>query len=96
MNFNEFLWRIPKTTRGMFPAIAEGRQSTKFRLVLQLKDAFQALDMGADKGVAMPLCNVAAGILQIGVNQLGQDAELEQVIGLVEGMAATHYMPRKA
>ena len=84
------------TTRGMFPAIAAGRQSTKFRLALQLKDAYQAVDMGAAKGVTMPLCGLAAGILQAAVNQLGDDAQLEQIIAYVESLAATKYIPSKA
>jgi 3-hydroxyisobutyrate dehydrogenase-like beta-hydroxyacid dehydrogenase len=84
------------TTRGMFPAIAEGRQSTKFRLVLQLKDAYQAVGMGAEKGVSMPLCSLASGMLQLGVNFMGQDAQLEQIIGFVEQMAATHYVEQEA
>jgi 3-hydroxyisobutyrate dehydrogenase-like beta-hydroxyacid dehydrogenase len=84
------------TTRGMFPAIAEGRQSTKFRLVLQLKDAYQAVGMGAAKGVVMPLSSLASGMLQLGVNALGQDAQLEQIIGFVEQMAATRYVAEKA
>ncbi len=84
------------TTRGMFPAIAEGRQSTKFRLVLQLKDAYQAVTMGADKGVTMPLCSLAAGVLQTSVNQLGDDAQLEQIISVVESMAATKYVADRA
>lgn len=84
------------TTRGMFPAIAEGRQSTKFRLVLQLKDAYQAVGMGADKGVTMPLSTLASGMLQLGVNFLGQDAQLEQIIGFVEQMGATRYVAQEA
>jgi 3-hydroxyisobutyrate dehydrogenase len=84
------------TTRGMFPAIAEGRQSTKFRLVLQLKDAYQAVSMGAEKGVAMPLSSLASGMLQLGVNFMGQDAQLEQIIGFVEQMGATHYVAQEA
>jgi 3-hydroxyisobutyrate dehydrogenase len=84
------------TTRGMFPAIAEGRQSTKFRLVLQLKDAYQAVGMGAEKGVAMPLSTLASGMLQLGVNFLGEDAQLEQIIGFVEQMAATRYVAQEA
>ena len=84
------------TTRGMFPAIAEGRQSTKFRLVLQLKDANQAVGMGADQGVVMPLSSLASGMLQLGVNFMGQDAQLEQIIGFVEQMAATRYVAQEA
>jgi 3-hydroxyisobutyrate dehydrogenase len=84
------------STRGMFPAIAEGRQSTKFRLVLQLKDAYQAVNMGAEQGVTMPLCGLAAGVLQTAVNQLGDDAQLEQIITYVESLAATTFVANKA
>ena len=84
------------TTTGMLPAIAQGRQSTKFRLALQVKDAYQAIGMGADEGVAMPTCSLAAGILQIGLNTLGPDAQLEQIIGVVESMAATRLVDAKA
>jgi 3-hydroxyisobutyrate dehydrogenase len=84
------------TTTGMLPAIAQGRQSTKFRLALQVKDAYQAIGMGADEGVAMPTCSLAAGILQIGLNTLGPDAQLEQIIGVVESMAATRLVNAKA
>jgi 3-hydroxyisobutyrate dehydrogenase len=84
------------TTRGMLPAIAEGRQSTKFRLALQVKDAYQAVGMGTEQGVTMPLCNLAAGMLQVGLNSLGEDAQLEQIIGVVESMAATRLVAQKA
>lgn len=77
------------TTNGMLRAIAEGRQSTKFGLALQVKDVYQAIAMGAEKGVTMPLCSLAAGMLEIGLNTLGEGAQLEQMIGVVESMAAT-------
>jgi 3-hydroxyisobutyrate dehydrogenase len=79
------------TTQGMLPALAQGRQSTKFRLALQVKDANQAIEMGADQSVTMPLCSLATGMLQIGLNTLGPDAQLEQMIGVVESMAATRF-----
>ncbi len=84
------------TTRGMLPALAQGRQSTQFRLALQVKDANQAIGMGADHNVTMPLCSLAAGMLQIGLNTLGKDAQLEQMIGVVESMAATRLATLKA
>ncbi len=77
------------TTNGMLRAIAEGRQSTKFGLALQVKDMYQAVTLGAERGVTMPMCTVAAGLLQIGLNTLGEGAQLEQMIGVVESMAGT-------
>jgi len=84
------------TSRGMLPALAQGRQSTQFRLALQVKDANQAIDMGAKRDVAMPLSSLAAGVLQIGLNTLGKDAQLEQIIGVIESMAATQFVAGKA
>lgn len=84
------------TTQGMLPALAQGRQSTKFRLALQVKDANQAIGMGADQNVTMPLCSLATGMLQIGLNTLGPDAQLEQMIGVVESMAATRFTTRNS
>ena len=77
------------TTQGMLVAIAEGRQSTKFGLGLQVKDVNQALGMGMAQSVPMPVCQVARGLLQIGLNTLGDNAQLEQMIGVIESMAGT-------
>jgi len=79
------------TTQGMLPAIAEGRQSTKFALALQIKDMNQALLMGVDQDVPTPIGNVCRGLLQIGLNTLGEGAQLEQMIGVIESMAGTKF-----
>lgn len=81
------------TTQGMLVAIAEGRQSTKFGLALQVKDANQALSMGQDMGVPMPVSQAARSLLQIGLNTLGPQAQLEQMIGIVESMAGVRLAP---
>ena len=81
------------TSQGMLVAIAEGRQSTNFGLALQLKDAQQALSMGIVQGVPMPISDIARGLLQTGVNTLGKDARLEQIIGFIESMADTRLAP---
>ncbi|MBK9607828.1 MAG: NAD(P)-dependent oxidoreductase [Betaproteobacteria bacterium] len=83
------------TTQGMLPAIAAGRQSTKFALALQVKDMHQAMTLGEGK-VPMPIATASRGLLQIALNMLGQDAQLEQIIGFVESMAATRFVDRGA
>ena len=80
------------TSQGMLPAIAEGRQSTKFWLALQVKDIHQAIALAAEQKVPMPIGGVARSILQIGLNSLGKDAQLEQMIGVVESMADTKFV----
>jgi 3-hydroxyisobutyrate dehydrogenase len=82
------------TTQGMLPAIAEGRQSTKFALALQVKDMNQALLLGVDRHVPMPIGNVCRALLQIGLNTLGESAQLEEMIGVIESMAGTRLAQR--
>jgi 3-hydroxyisobutyrate dehydrogenase len=80
------------TSQGMLPAIAEGRQSTRFWLALQVKDIHQAIGLAAEQRVPMPIGGVARSILQIGLNSLGKDAQLEQMIGVIETMADTKFV----
>lgn len=82
------------TTQGMLIAIAEGRQSTKFALSLQVKDMNQAMLMGVDRGVPMPISSVIRGLLQIGLNTLGENPQLEDMIRLIESMAGTRLAER--
>ncbi|GAA0749449.1 NAD(P)-dependent oxidoreductase [Ideonella azotifigens] len=79
------------TTQGMLVAIAEGRQSTKFGLGLQVKDVNQALSMGMAQGVPMPVSDIVRGLLQIGLNTLGEQAQLEDMIRVVESMANARF-----
>lgn len=79
------------TTQGMLPAIAEGRQSTKFGLALQVKDMNQAIMLGVNRNVPLPMATLSRGVLQIGLNSLGENAQLEQMIGIIESMAGTRF-----
>jgi 3-hydroxyisobutyrate dehydrogenase len=79
------------TTPGMLPAIAEGRQSTRFALALQVKDMHQAMTLGEGK-VPMPIANVARSLLQSSLNVLGKDSQLEEIIGFVESMASVRFV----
>lgn len=81
------------TTQRMLPAIAEGRQSTKFALALQLKDMDQALMLGFERGVPMPMASVGRALLQIALNTLGENAQLEQLIEAIASMAGTRLAP---
>lgn len=82
-------WAGNQTTAKMLPALSEGKTSTDFALSLALKDQGQAVSLGMNIGVPMPISNVVRGLFQIGINTLGQRAQLEDVVGLVESMAAT-------
>ncbi len=77
-----------QTSEKMLPAIAEGRASTNFSLALMLKDVNQAVTLGMELGVPMPLTSVIRGLLQVGLNTVGPAAQLEDMIGVVESLAA--------
>jgi hypothetical protein len=40
----------------------------------------------------MPIGGAARSLLQIGLNSLGKDAQLEQMIGVIESMADTKFV----
>jgi 3-hydroxyisobutyrate dehydrogenase len=80
------------TTRGMLPALLEGRQTVKFFLALQVKDMNQALLMGVEEAVPTPIGSVCRGLLQIGLNSLGDNAQLEEMVGVIERMAGTRFV----
>jgi 3-hydroxyisobutyrate dehydrogenase len=78
-----------QTTEKMLPALLEGKSSTNFALSLMLKDVNQAVALGMDAGVPMPVTSVVRGLLQIGASLRGPDAKLEEMVGLIEAMAGT-------
>lgn len=77
------------TTERMLPAIAEGKASTQFALSLMLKDLNQAVNLGMETGVPMPVTGTVRALLQMGVNLLGPQSQLEDMIGFTESMAGT-------
>ena len=78
-----------QTSEKMLPALAQGKSSTNFALSLMLKDVNQAVALGMKLGVPMPISNVVRGLLQIGLNTLGEQARLEDMVGVIESMAGT-------
>lgn len=79
------------TTERMLPAIAQGKSATNFALALMLKDINQAVTLGLEMGVPMPISSTVRSLLQIGLNTLGDDARLEQMIGVIESMAGIRF-----
>lgn len=77
------------STKNMLTGLIEGRASTRFALALMLKDLNQANDLAAEYGVSMLVAGLVRGLLQVGVNTLGAQAQLEDVVGLIETMAGT-------
>jgi 3-hydroxyisobutyrate dehydrogenase len=83
------------TSERMLPALAEGRASTNFALSLMLKDLNQAISLGMEYGSPMPLANIVRALLQMGVNMIGDEARLEDIVGLVGSMAGAALGPSR-
>jgi len=79
-----------RTSKVMLQGMADGKPSaSSFAMALMLKDMNQAIQLAMDCGVPTTITNVVRGLLQIGVNTLGKNAQLEQMTGLIESMADT-------
>ena len=68
------------------------RPSTIFGLDLMLKDVTEAATLGIRTGAPMPITGVTRGLLQVGVNTLGEGAQLNDVVGMIERMASTQFL----
>lgn len=79
-----------RTTRITLQELSEGRSvSSHFAMALMLKDMNQVIQLGMECGAPTTLTNIVRGILQTGVNMMGETAQLEKVIDLIENMAGT-------
>jgi 3-hydroxyisobutyrate dehydrogenase len=78
-----------RISQNALPALLEGRPSSDFALPLMVKDVDQALTLGMRVGAPLPIAGITRSLLQIGVNTIGPQARLEDMIGLIEAMAAT-------
>lgn len=55
-----------------------------------VKDVDQALALSMKAGAPLPLASVTRGLLQIGVNTVGSNARLEDMVDLIGSMAGTN------
>lgn len=79
-----------RTSKVMLQGLANGKLTpTSFAISLMVKDLNQAIDLGMECGSPMTITNIVRGILQIGANTLGENAQLDEVMGLIESMAGT-------
>ena len=75
------------TTRNMLAGLVAGRSTTNFALSLMVKDLNEALALGVHTSAPMPMTAGARSVMQIGLNLLGKDAKLDDVIQLTEQLA---------
>ncbi|HSV77692.1 MAG TPA: NAD(P)-dependent oxidoreductase [Ramlibacter sp.] len=78
-----------RISQNALPALLEGRPSSDFALPLMVKDVDQALALGMRVGAPLPIAGITRSLLQVGVNMIGPEARLEDMIGLIESMAGT-------
>ena len=78
-------------TERVLPAMIEGKDSSNFALGLMLKDVSLATQLGINCGAPMFLHNVVRGLLQHGVYDRGADANLDEMIPVIEAMAGAKF-----
>jgi 3-hydroxyisobutyrate dehydrogenase len=77
-----------RTSKVMLQGLVDGKSSaSNFAMSLMLKDMNQAVQLAMDCGVPTHITSVVRGLLQIGVSTLGDQAQLEDVMGLIESHA---------
>lgn len=74
-------------TERMLPKMIAGESSTNFAMALMLKDVGLATQLGINCGAPMLLANITRGMLQAGVYDYGEDANLDDLAPLIESMA---------
>lgn len=89
---NKASGRSGATERGL-PAMIEGKDSSNFALALMLKDVSLATQLGMNCGAPMFLHNVVRGLLQHGLHECGEGANLDEMISVVESMADVTFRP---
>ncbi|MEJ8850776.1 NAD(P)-dependent oxidoreductase [Variovorax rhizosphaerae] len=79
-----------RTTKVTLQGMVDGNPAVaNFAMALMLKDVSQSADLGMACGVPTTMANIVRGLLQIGVNTLGKDAQFDRVMELMESMAET-------
>jgi 3-hydroxyisobutyrate dehydrogenase len=73
----------------VLPSIVAGNASTDIPLRLMLEDVDEAISLGMRSGTPMPIASIARGLLQVGVNTLGERARGDDAVVLIESMAGT-------
>ena len=74
-------------TENMLPKLIQGEASSNFAMALMLKDVGLATRLGINCGAPMLLANITRGLLQTGVYEYGEDANMDETVPLIESMA---------
>ena len=83
---NKSSGRSAATERAL-PALIEGKPSSNFALALMLKDVSLATQLGSNCGAPMLVHGLVRGLLQAGLYEQGDDANFDDMSGVVENMS---------
>ncbi len=75
----------------ILPVLANNGQTTNFQLGLMVKDIALASQIGLSSGAPLLIANMVRGLFQIGVNELGFTANLDEISHLMEQMAGIKF-----
>lgn len=79
-----------RTSKLMLQNMVDGKASaSSFAMALMLKDMNQAVQLGMDVGVPTLVTSAVRSLLQIGVGTRGPDAQLEEMLEVIESQAGT-------
>lgn len=74
-------------TERTLPAMLKGEQASNFAIGLMLKDVSLGAKLGINAGAPMLIANVVRGMLQAGTYELGESANLDDIVQQVEAWA---------
>lgn len=78
-------------TERLLPAMIAGEDASNFGLALMHKDVSLATQLGINCGAPMFLHNVLRGLLQTGLYERGEGANLDEMIPVIEAMADVQF-----
>ncbi|MBN9889262.1 NAD(P)-dependent oxidoreductase [Salipiger abyssi] len=76
-----------KSSETMLPALARGLPQPQFALALMLKDLNLATQLAMDSGAPLHFGQLARAMLQAASNELGPEANIDEISKLVEAQA---------
>lgn len=75
----------------ILPVLASGGRTADLRLALMVKDLDLACRLGMECGAPMPIANLVRSIVEAGANELGGDANLDELARLYEARAGIRW-----
>ncbi|NYE23158.1 NAD-binding protein [Pigmentiphaga litoralis] len=71
------------------PALLAGKPSSDVALSVMIRDVDQAIALGIDAHAPMPIAAMTRALLQMGMNTVGPDARLDDMVDVIGNLAGT-------